>query len=1068
MTISTIPAVYYEWAFNAIASGSTIPPWWTDVSSRVQMPWSTARGRQYELDVNETGEWHAILANADGAFNPANKSSPFVTANPNNVVDLFRRARIRMPLAPTQNLLPRNVATGSATMNQATDSVANWWYISGAGSIAQGLYLSAAPSGQTTALAWTTPVGTTSVNNQLYGGAVSATAAAARSFLVPVEDNFQVAAGTTYTASVYFSRLASADATVQVKVGIIWYGVGGTALSTSTGAAVTVPTVTSWARGTVTAAAPAGAAWGRLIVSITSPASTTATNTIYATGWQVEAAGSATSWADPGVTAFLFSGFDERLPQVFTEMGGLYPSCEPVILDAFGLLATTTLQAPFVNEVLALGPNFLYQLNEPAGATACIDSAGNRIPAPVESSPYGVGSLVFGSSVTATNPTLAFLGTAGPVATLNNDASLLSPTHHATFVSIHKTTNFPGPPSSGPWTRMVAFRTTVVPDINHRYTMWWSATPTTGTNAQLFIQVDNNATGTVTAGFTDNAGHGNVSQSPGGVCDGNWHLIAIGVDPGTGAGTVWLDGAVLGTATGMGSGSGFTSDVLGCVATLQYQEFDDGFAGDLAFAMEFPALLTNAQMTNLYNSWRSASSGESSGSRYARVLTWAGWTGPTAIDAGSTQSMGPATDLTGTTALDALNSIALTENGDQYASAAGVMTFKARSARYNARTPVYTFGEGPPVGGAGEWPCELTRFDYDPSHLANRVQVTQYQGQTFQVVNPSSATRYGQRTYQRQINASSDAEVQDAAKYLLAQLSSPHLRPEAFILHPSAVPGLMAVCAQLEKGLRIRLIKRPNGSPSITTDCFVERIEWQWDPDTGDVFVTVQASPADLANYGVLAAMHTTLNLQAASGQNKATINGLPDAAVNALVSSLPSGYSLRFEPGTPRDETLALAAGGIPSTSPGWTSAQLTFASNFSFTHAAGTTVCEPLPAGYTDPTTWDASAVTGASYTTVVSGGASGTNTITVGPLQDSAVNGLSQTWSGGDTIWLSPGTANFETAVIKSVPAVVPGYASATLTLTANLAHSHTAGDFVCDPLPAGVTDPTTLTPTLRLAY
>jgi hypothetical protein len=222
------------------------------------------------------------------------------------------------------------------------------------------------------------------------------------------------------------------------------------------------------------------------------------------------------------------------------------------------------------------------------------------------------------------------------------------------------------------------------------------------------------------------------------------------------------------------------------------------------------------------------------------------------------------------------------------------------------------------------------------------------------------------------------------------------------------------VCAQLEKGVRIRVFKRPPWravSSPIQFDGFVERVEWSMDATSGDATVRVEASPADPATYWVLGALYTTLNAQATSGQNQATINALPDSAVNALASSLPQGYQLVFEPGTPRQETMTLAPTGIPATNPGYFTAQLTFTSNFGFTHPAGSTVCEPLPTGYTDPTTWDAASVLGSASASVSGNQSSGTPNLTITGLGDAAVNALSSDWATGDVIWIGVGTVNFE---------------------------------------------------------
>lgn len=970
-------------------------------------------------------------------------------------------SRWQMPWQTGVNLLPQTVGTGLETMNPVSDTATAWFYPTGTATVARATNLTAAPTGSTTAVAWTVPSATTAGTALLYAGVAPAGAPTG-----PAADCVQVTAGQQYTASAYLLRTSTADA-IQVSASIAWYGIGGgAALSTTAGTAGAVSSG-SWSRATVTGTAPAGAVWGRMLLTVTSP-TTTVQNTIYATGWQVEQAGSVSAWADPGLVRFPFTGFAERWPRAFEEQESTFGTSRLECVDAFAALAQFPVQDPFLNELLVLGPNFVYPLNDPAGSSAVADASGKRIAAPVQQSPYGAGSLTFGNAVTATSTAVTMVGGNGPVATFNNNATN-SGQNPETFISLDKTTTSPGP-NGNTWTRMVAVRASAAPGSTNAYNVWQAAPATWASSNFSNFQIGFSAAGQLLVLFSDFGGFSGLNwASAGSYCDGNWHLVVVTLDVASGNNIAYVDGAAVSTATGTGAGSGWATDTIGCLVEAGGSLYGGGFKGDAAFVAEFPVVLTAAQVANLYGSFRTASAGESTGARYQRVLTWAGWTGATAIDSGLTQSMGPATDLIGASGLDALNLIALTENGDQFVSGAGAMTFKARSAFYNVRTPAFIFGENAPVGNLGEWPCEVGTIDFDPSHISNQTQVQQYGGSTYQYGDATSKRRYFPRTYQRTVNTSSAAEALSAATYLTSQMKDPHQRADVIRLHPSAVLGLFAVCAQLEKGTRIRYIKRPaGGAPPTTIDAFIQKIDWTWSPDENDVWVELQASPADLQAYGVLAAMRTTLNVQAASGQNKATISALPDAATNQLVQSLPSGYSLRFEPGTPRDETLTLAAGGIPATVVPWSTAQLTFTTNFNFTHAANSVVCEPLPTGYTDPTTWDASAVIGAAYTTVLSGGASGTATVTVGPLADAAYNPLGATWNGGDTVTLSPGTANAETMTIKSVATTLPGYTSCVLTFTANLAHSHAVGDYVTDVLPGGVTNPTTLTPTLRLAY
>jgi hypothetical protein len=921
----------------------------------------------------------------------------------------------QMPGTLGANLLPQMIAGGLTLLDPTKDSASNYFQTSGpvASTFARVTGLTAAPTGHTTAVAWTVTAagaGGASTLNDSVNNAVAAG---------PAQDCVQVVAGQTYTASRYLSRASSADATVQVTQQITWYDATGAAIFVASSSNAIVP-VGSWVRATATLTAPAGAVWGRGSIAVSNVPS--ATNTIYSTALQFEQAGSASAWVDPGPTFYPWWGAWEQFPQRW-RLSGTWGESDAVGTDALAGLAQYTVGQPLVEELLALSPNFLYTLSDPAGSSSCTDQTGNRGPAPVENSPAGAGSLTFGNSVTATSSSGLMQGSAGPVATFNNNpAGAGQAVQEAeTYVSIHKTTVTPGPPQTGGWTRIIHFRSSTAPATGSAYALWealpqTALLPTNGSLVSFAVFAGGDPAMSVQGAsgtFVEYIGAPNI-------CDGNWHQMAATCDT-SGNVKMYVDGAAVTPNQNSGNTvvtlpiSAITSDVLGASIQLGAQYFRSGLVGDLACAAEFPAVLTAAQITNLYNSFRSASAGEGSGARAARLATWVGYAGPTAFDAGSTQSMGPATDLAGQSALNAFNAIITTENGDGYVSGGGVLTFKGRSARYNS-SPLFIFGEGAPVGHVGEWPTEDVQFSTDPMNTYNIIPTQQYSsGQVAIAQDAASQQAYWPRTAPTiVVNSTSFAEVQAAGQYQLGRLKTPRLRLSSMTLHPAAVPGLWRVCAQLEKGVRIRVMKRPPWratSAPIQFDGFVERVEWNLDAVSGDATVRVEASPADPATYWVLGALHTTLHSQAASGQNQATINALPDSAVNALASSLPQGYQLTFDPGTPIAETLTLSPTGIPSTTPGYSTATLTFTANFAFTHAANAIVCEALPSGYTDPTTWDASSVLGAASTTVLSGGGSGTNTVTVGPLADSATNPLGSDWNVGDLLWISPGTPSFE---------------------------------------------------------
>ncbi len=106
-----------------------------------------------------------------------------------------------------------------------------------------------------------------------------------------------VTVGTTYTA-VSSHRTAVTGRTVTCA--IRWYDSGGATLSTSTGTGIT-DTTGGWTQATVTAAAPASAAFAAVVITVTSPASAE----VHYVDQIKLAAGSSTVWSRGGLSALI-------------------------------------------------------------------------------------------------------------------------------------------------------------------------------------------------------------------------------------------------------------------------------------------------------------------------------------------------------------------------------------------------------------------------------------------------------------------------------------------------------------------------------------------------------------------------------------------------------------------------------------------------------------------------------------------------------------------------------------------------------------------------------------------
>lgn len=938
----------------AISGGSTLsspayPSFWVSVRQRIMRQTTTSTGMQYELAQAQTGELRPVLDNRDAAFSPVNTSSPY---SPQVVP--FTPFRIRAQVPATTNILTADQATAGDASGIAAGPIPTSMQV-----ITNNVY--GTPMIAIDAGAWQ---GTRVYSLALASGAVSGGA-----LLTALGATMAPNLAHSFQAQV---RDVTAATSIQVAAALTWVDVNGNDLTTVTGSTATLTgsATAPWTQITVSGTPPANAAGFRPRILLM--ANTTANLTFESDGWQVEYAAAPSAWVQPGAWLPVFYGGAERWPQVY-DMGGTFGQTQPVITDAFSLLAGMYPLPAFFSDVLALNPAFFFPLNDPVSSAQCSDISGSLLPAPVSVTQYGAGSLTFGSGVTSTSPGLAFLGYPGPVATFNNTALGLNAA--GTYVDISRAGNA-GPPASGAWTRFVAFRAPT--NQTNEVTMWAASSSTYSTlSATVAFHILGSTDGGGHPGFLDvnikqsngsTASHVPVSAAS--VCDGNWHYVFLTCD-GSGNYNIYSDtissnpfSISLTNPSGPGF-NGILTDLIGMFIETGTQRAYNGFVGDLGCAIQWNFQLAAAQIGNLAKSWRNAWSGERSGARYARILGYAGYTGLTNIATGATADMGPATDIDGKTdALTLLQNVVTTENGVHYVSPAGPLTFEARTNRYDKLTPVYTFGE---QINNGEWPYEDVAFDFDTTHVIGQAQITQNStGQIFVANSPTTLAPNYRPTYQRTINVTNPQECVDAANYLANRYAKPQLRVQKIRLHPAALSGLWAVALALTISTRVRVMRRP---PAYTTgtniqfDGFIESIKWGLDWDTGDAIVDLEISPADLQLYWVLAALHTTIHTGVSSGANSVVLNALPDAASNPASASLCSGLQMTMEPGTANAETLTVAS--FSATSPGYTTFTVTFTANFAHNHAANAVVCEALPTGITDPTTWDPASILGTSTT-------------------------------------------------------------------------------------------------------
>ncbi|MFJ2630826.1 hypothetical protein ACIO6U_02530 [Streptomyces sp. NPDC087422] len=907
------------------ANGGTVPrDYYVDITQRTQGSVSVSRGRQYESDQVRSGEEQVTLTNADGLLDPTG-TGPYA-----GHIQPDQPTRVRAQWPPSPNLLSQGIALGGAGV--------------AAGTIVPTIALDLATD---TDLSGGSVVNTSSAWMGTSVTQFLVTTNAAPGLRIVHSGQVAVLPGQAYTVQMRV-RDVTASTSLQVKPFLGWVGSASQVPSSYTygsTATLTGSATAGWTYLTVSGTAPAGVYGMDVGVAVATTA--TANCTIQTDGWQLEKGLTASPWAMPGAWYGWFAGFTGDYASSWS-MSGTYGTVGPPAADAFSLLSQQELQDALTMEINSHTPTFLYRLDDPAGVASATDQTGTYPAAPVVAGKNGAGAWSFGNAITATSPSGVYTGSTGTVATVANAGSGSGAANAATFLSLTQA-GIKGPQTS-PYSRMIAFRYT-------------GPTPTTETD--LWVALDNrhaqnpsgqlrlfiNSAGKVNLFTSSFAVGGATLTSTASVLDGNWHLAVFGNQAG-GAGTVFLslDGSYTSSASGI---SVFPRDVV----SDSVAAFVDGangnytsntFSGSISFVGEFPSILTGTDCTNLYTAWSAACAGESTDARYARILRYAGYTGPTSIQSGLTTSMGPAA-IDGQDAVTALGDVVTTENGAHFVDGSGGVTFLSRAARYNAFAPAVTFGERTDLG---EWPYEDLKPVYDSTHLGNVVTFTQAStGQTFNARDAASIAAHFPKTITRTVNASSALEVQDAAAYALSRYKAPVNRISSLVLHPAANPAMWAMCLSLELGTRVRVMRRPPGVAAIQVDCFVENLAWSWD-DKADATLTLQCSPADLTPYARFAAWHTTAASSIATGATSITVKASQDNT-NPLSTQLFAGQQLKLEPGVVNAETVTVAAVG--ATSPGWTTAVITLTAPTVKAHAAGTVVCELLPAGFTDPTTWD-----------------------------------------------------------------------------------------------------------------
>lgn len=1063
------------WDMALAPNGSSlgaVPNYWMSINERAMRQAGSRIGKQYELDQAETGEFTPVLSNEDALFSPVNASSPL---SPN--VASYRPVRWRAQYPPTPNLL----WTDQATCGDAP------------------AYVNAPPlsPGQITATSsdYTPFLGSFAEADAWQGGNVCLL----REGLpftgggLFITSQWSLHPGQAHTYSVYVRLIAGPSGTLNLHAGFNWYDTNGNLLTWTAGTStpITVGSRT-WTRLTVTGTPPANACGADARITVDTATATVVTAEM--DGQQVELAISPSAWQQPTWYPIFYGGA-ERWPQVY-DMAGTYGRSQPTVVDTFALLAQVYPMPAFYMDILAMGPQWFYPLDEPAAATSFHEASGNFNPAPLVNSTNGAGSITPGTSLGSGSSTTP-QGTQGPCVAFDNVDITPGGMSNASSV-IHISGGGAGGfiPNVG-WTRLITFMCATTPTNASSYL--FAAVGSTGGGGTQEFSAYIGGTGsahpnelTVVAAPTNSTSFITYTF-PANVCDGNWHMLTVTFD-GNITYTVIIDDTINTFTVGTSGANVWNANVDEIVGSAQLNPYllnfyAGGCQATVGLYAHFEIPITNSQVATLYESWRFAWSGDSSGERYQRILAWAGYTGNQIIQGGNTTSMGPASDVDGQTAvLTLLENVVTTENGIHYVRGDGSICFEQRGNRYDRLTPQYIFGE---ETTSGEWPYEDVAFDFDPTHVVGQAQVTVFATNQELIANSPTVLAPGYRpTFQRTINVTNPQEAQDAAQYIARRYQSPQLRVQAIRLHPAAMPAMWPIALAMTPSLRARVNRRSRNNPLIQFDGFVESVQPQIDFDTFDFVVDLELSPADLQLYWISAALHTTLTAPAATHATSFTVLPFADGFINPPNASFCQGLVMQLDPALTVAEQVTPTAmsGGVPlapnaqfNGTTGWSgydSATLaTGAGQYTESACVITStqnvtptgvISSALVGGLSGSTTYNFGAkVNPQSSSTVIfnidwysaSSVYLSTTSVSVGATPGS--------WATLTSRHLSPaGATQANIYVTGGVMAVgqtltVTNVLFATdvlITVVAPLVNAHALGGVACELLPSGVTDPT----------
>lgn len=893
-------------AVAAAPNDSTQIPIYTEIGSRCRSI-NTQRGKNYELDLarGALNKWE--FDNRDGILDPNNTSSiyyPGITTHKQ-----VRWSTVQVPA--TVNMLEPNLANGGDTY--------------GVGTVFQIIQQSGTTLSTVASVPPTLPLsGTVMYSSTYQNGTASGTRAWAfgNGSLIP---------GSTYTFSVYANIPTT---TLGFALTAKCYNAAATQLSSTTGGTVTVGS--SWTRLTVTFTVPANTVG--TVFYIASTAVAVNTFSLCTDQFQLELGGSATTWTLPSTTNIQATNYIQSLVTSYD------PETRAQLLtmatqDSLGVLSQQLLLNVHGNEVQLNNPYGYWPLND-SGNSTMAGAIMNPITGIQQQPAYFV-SFGAGSKPTFGNSSIVFADPNGSCLKFDNTAvSGVSWTQLNLPVTIDS--SLTGAVAVNLWFNSTQAPATNPGDILAQTMMG------VGDDFSLAIQTNGKIRFSVTYNGTQ---YDNIDTLAA-VNDGKNHMLTAIIYSNNTRMQLYLDAALQGDiarTTTRVTGQSITFTRLGNGADNTFP-----YIGSVQHLSLFNAQLSSTVVQNLYTSGNTGWSGDSSATRFSRILGYSNTTIRGAVPSdGGQQTLEGLLDSAGQSVLDALNLVVQDEQSNLYARGDGLIGMESRHQRWKQLTPVWTVGDN----GTTEIPYEITaQTEVDDLKVVNSVQATRINGATQSAINLTSVNNHFYRAYPSSLTMKTltDADVYNIVQGIVWRFKNPQERLVQADFRPASQGTTTAWNFALgaDVGNRIRYNRRPPGAATKSLDLWIESISQTVVFTEGqlDWVLAIEASPGLPGNSTpglaaqmfVVTAARTTLKTPTIVGATSFVLNALPDAATNTSQSNGWTATDIANITIWDGANTETFQVSSITTTTVGYTQFTVTTSNAASFAHSSGVVVAE------------------------------------------------------------------------------------------------------------------------------